>query len=160
MLHPPHSVLILHQFHTYFTLSAQSVTHPHSLKIREPSHWIGIGTEWIGIRTLGCDQVRGDGQGGWGATVAAGKAYLGNPTPRIQLSVRSSVRPSLFVTSITHTLHNRYIPASCIFASCDKYHVYKHHAYICIYGSVSAGRGKCLFRVIFFQKVERSCDST
>ena len=27
-----------------------------------------------------------------------------------------------------------------------------------IYGSVSAGRGKWLFRVIFFQKIERSCD--
>ena len=28
------------------------------------------------------------------------------------------------------------------------------------YGSVSAGRGKWLFRVIFVQKVERSCDLT
>ena len=30
MLHPPHSVLILHQLHTYFTLAVQSVTGPHS----------------------------------------------------------------------------------------------------------------------------------
>ena len=38
-------------------------------------------------------------------------------------------------------------------------HMPMHYA-ICIYGSVSAGRGKRLFRVLFFWKVEPSCCKT